>query len=161
MTSRRTCRPAVKITRYADAEREGYFLCEVWNPFVGVYQMVDSVEDGVTRVGELADLIYRMRLRRHPKQDVLIDVPERATADGGRWAEFRVNAATFRTYDTRSDDRPAWIRATGMMEAASVVRTKVGYLPRANAATEFGFRNVHGPRVAVGCTPMMAHTQRG
>jgi len=96
-----------------------------WNLFVGVYQRVDSVEDGATRVGELADLIYRMRLRRHPKQDILIDVPETATANEGHWAEFRANAATFRTYDTRSDDQPAWIRATGMMEAASVVRTKV------------------------------------
>jgi hypothetical protein len=84
MTSRRTCRPTLKITRYAASEWEGYFFCEVWNLFVGVCQRVDSVEDGATRVGELADLIYRMRLRRHPKQDVLIDVPETATANGGR-----------------------------------------------------------------------------
>jgi hypothetical protein len=127
MTSRRTCRPSFKITRHAEAEWGGDFSCEVWNPFVGAYQMVDSVEDGVTRVGKLADLIYRMRLRRHPKQDALIDVPETAAADGARWAEFRINASTLRTYDTRSDGQPAWVRTTGLVQAATAVRTKVGH----------------------------------
>ena len=127
MTSRRTCRPSFKITRHAEAEWGGDFSCEVWNPFVGAYQRVSSVEDGVTRVGKLADLIYRMRLRRHPKQDVLIDVPETAAADGARWAEFRINASTLRTYDTRSDGQPAWVRTTGLVQAATAVRAKVGH----------------------------------
>jgi hypothetical protein len=138
MTSRRTCRPSLKITRYADADVEGYFCCEVWIPFVGVYQRVDSVEDGETRVGELAHLIYRMRLRRHPKQDALIDVPETAVVEGGSWAEFRVNASTLRTYDTRSDDRPEWVRATGMMQASAAIRNKVGCLSRVDVSTKVG-----------------------
>ena len=51
------------------------------------YQSVDSVEDGVTRVGDLGKLIGRMWLERHRKRDALMDVPVAAEIDGRRWAE--------------------------------------------------------------------------
>ena len=41
-------------------------------------------------------------------------------------AELRINATTFRSYDTRSDDRPTWVRAAGIKEAVTTIRTKVG-----------------------------------
>ena len=53
---------------------------------------------------------------------------------GPRWAEFRINATTFRSYDTRSDDRPAWAKATDMKQAAATVCLKVGYMLESAAA---------------------------
>ena len=103
-------------------------------PILSEYQPADSVEDGLRRVGELADLICRMWLERHPKQDVLADVPDPATTEGTRWAEFRINATTFKSYDTRNDERPAWARAAGMTQAAATICTRVGYaVPASNA----------------------------
>ena len=83
----------------------------------------------MARVAELADLICRMWLQRHPKRDVLVDVPDAAATDGTRWAEFRINATTFESYDTRYDDRPGWARAAGMTQAAATTCTRVGYIP--------------------------------
>ena len=99
----------------------------MWNPFAGAYQPADSAEDGLARLGELADLICRMWLQRHPKRDVLIDIPDAAASDGERWAEFRINATTFRSYDTRNDARPGWARAAGMTQAATTTCARVGY----------------------------------
>ena len=42
MKSRRPCRPSLKITQYADAEWEGYFFCEVWNPFASTKGSIQS-----------------------------------------------------------------------------------------------------------------------
>ena len=127
MIKRRLSRPSLKITRHADHGRPSRFIFEVWNPFVSAYQAVGSVEDGVRRVGELADLISRMWLQRHPKQDSLVDVPDASAPDGNRWAEFRINATTFKSYDTRHDDRPGWARVAGMTQAAAMTCAKVGY----------------------------------
>jgi hypothetical protein len=73
-----------------------------------------------------------MWVERHPKRDVLKDVPSAAEIVG-RWAEFRINATSFRSYDTRSADRPIWAIATGMKQAATAICSKVGYV-LANAA---------------------------
>jgi hypothetical protein len=48
-----------------------------------------------------------------------MDVPVVAEIDGRRLAELRINATNFRGYDTRSDDRLTWAKATGMHQAAS------------------------------------------
>jgi hypothetical protein len=110
------------------------FVFEVWNPFASEYQPIDSVEEGLRRVGELADLICRMWLERHPKQDVLADVPDPVMTEGTRWAEFRINATTFKSYDTRRDDRLAWARAAGLTQAAATICARVGCAaPASNA----------------------------
>src|SRR5689334_12424912 len=106
MNRRGLCRPSLKISRSGDqTETDGYFV-EVWNPFLHEYQPINSVEEGVARVADLANLIGRMWLARHPKRDVLMDVPAATAMDGRRWAELRINATSFKSYDTRSDDRP-------------------------------------------------------
>ena len=117
----------MKITRSGDQADGDRFCVEVWNPFVHEYQPVDSIEEGVTRVGDLANLIRRMWLERHPKLDALMDVPIAAEINGLRWAELRINATTFRSYDTRSDDRPIWAKAAGMKQAATTICSKLGY----------------------------------
>jgi hypothetical protein len=128
MTRRGLCRPSLKITRSDDQARSSQFRVEVWNPFVHGYQPVTSVEEGVTRVSDLANLISRMWLGRHPKRDALMDVPVAAEIDGQRWAELRINATTFRSCDIRSSDRLIWTRATGMKQAAATICVKVGYV---------------------------------
>jgi hypothetical protein len=126
MNRRRLSQTSLKITRRSDREPASRFIVEVWNPFASTYQVAVSVEDGLRRVGELSDLIGRMWLQRHPKRDLLVDVPDAAAIDGQRWAEFRVNASTFRSYDTRYDDRPDWTKAAGMVQAAATTCTSVG-----------------------------------
>jgi hypothetical protein len=128
MNRRGLCHPSLKITRTGDQKEVSRFRVEVWNPFLHEYQPVNSLEEGVTRVGNLANLIGRMWLERHPKWDVLRDVPVATEIDGRRWAELRINTTTFRGYDTRSDDRPTWARATGMNQAATAICTRVGYV---------------------------------
>ena len=107
----------------------------MWNPFLRAYQPVTSVQDGLRRVGELADLIGRMWAQRHPKRDVLEDVPGAAASNEERWAEFRVNGTTFRSYDTRYNDRTAWVKAAGMIQAATTTCARVGYAPPASTAS--------------------------
>jgi hypothetical protein len=121
------CRPSLKITRSGDQTEANRFCLEVWSPFLHEYQPVNSVEEGLTRVGDLANLIGRMWLERHPKRDALMDVPVAAVIDGRRWGELRINATIFRSYDTRSDDRPAWAKAVGMKQAVTIICARVGY----------------------------------
>jgi hypothetical protein len=128
MNRRGLCRPSLKITRSGDQTEANRFRIVIWNPFLHEYQPVNSVEEGVVRVADLANLIGRMWVERHPKRDALEDVPNAAEIDGTRWAELRINATTFRSYDTRSDDRPVWAKATGMKQAATTICTRVGYL---------------------------------
>jgi hypothetical protein len=62
------------------------FVVEVWNPFVGAYQAVVSVQEGLRRVRELSDLICQMWWQRRPKLDALSDVPNAVASNGERWA---------------------------------------------------------------------------
>ena len=135
MNRQRLSRPSFRITRHADRERADTFVFEVWNPFTGLYQQVDSMDIGLRRVNELTQLICQMWLQRHPKQDALIDVPDAAGTEGEQWAEFRVNATTFRSYDTRGFDRLGWMRAAGLLQAAKATCGKVGYAVPALAAS--------------------------
>jgi hypothetical protein len=119
-------RPSLKITRQQCLSEADAFVVEVWNPFTGSYQLADTVKHAILRVEELASLIYQMRLRRHPKRNVLTDAPDVNGSSGLRWAEFRINAATYPSYDTRHFDRPIWIRETDLAHAAKITCTEVG-----------------------------------
>jgi len=127
MNRHRLSRPSLKITRQVDQRRDSHLVIEVWNPFVGAYQGAGSVEDGLVRVDELASLICRMWLQGHPKRDVLVDVPDGAATEGVRWAEFRINSTTIKSYDTRYYARSEWARAAGMKQAAAITCTRIGY----------------------------------
>lgn len=120
--------PSLKITRREDQTHANSFIFEVWSPFTASYQPVDSISDGLRRLHELADLIGQMRLRSHPKLEALTDVPGPDLYDPPRWAEFRINAMTYRSYDTRRYDRPRWLRVTGMVQAAEATCAGVGYV---------------------------------
>jgi hypothetical protein len=121
-------RPSLKITRRADQCRVRSFIFEVWNPFTGDYQVQDSIEVAMRRVAQLAGLICRMGVQRHPKRDVLTDTPG-SEANAGEWAEFRINAAPYRSYDTRRHDKPGWARATSLAQAAETTCVKIGCAP--------------------------------
>jgi hypothetical protein len=123
----RLSRPSLRITRHADHEGTNSFVFEVWSPFVGQYQLVESIDIGLRRIDELTTLICQMWLQRHPKQATLFDVPDPQQNDGVEWAEFRINATTFRSYDTRGHDRLGWMRAAGLAQAAKAACGMVGY----------------------------------
>jgi hypothetical protein len=120
-------RPSLKITRQASGSDADGFAFEVWNPFTGNYQPSGSIEDAMQRVEKLAGLIGQMLVQRHPKQDLLTDVPDVVRTDDIQWAEFCINATRYPSYDTRRFDRPGWTRATGLVQATEVTCTKVGY----------------------------------
>ncbi len=132
MNRRRLSRPSLKITRLPHQTDAGAFAVEVWNPFINTYQSVLSVQEGLKRVGQLTDLICQMWLQRHPKLDALSDVPNAIAADGERWAEFRISGTTFRSCDTRHDERPAWIKAPGLSQATAITCGRVGLEPPAD-----------------------------
>ena len=119
-------RPSLKITRQRSLNEADVFVVEVWNPFTGSYQLADTVQHAMRRVEELASLIYEMRLRRHPKRNMLADAPDVNGSDDLQWAEFRINAATYPSYDTRHFDRPSWMRETDLAHAVKITCTKVG-----------------------------------
>lgn len=127
MNRQRLSRPSLRITRQVDQRQDCRFAVEVWNPFAAVYQVANSVDDGLRRVDELAALISRMWVQRHPKRDVLVDVPDPAAIGGANWAEFRINATAFRSFDTRNDTRTAWARAASMTQAAATTCSRIGY----------------------------------
>jgi len=134
VNNQRLSRPSLKITRQVERSEAGAFTFEVWNPFAGVYQPVDSVQHGLQRVGQLAGLICQMWLQRHAKQNDLSDAPDVAGVDDVQWAEFRINPTTYRSYDTRRSDRPTWMRSVGMVQAVELVCARVGYaLPTSKA----------------------------
>jgi hypothetical protein len=128
--------PTLRITRRQDVEASGNFTFAVWNPFIGVYQSVSSLPEGLRRVDELASLIAQMRARRHPKLSALIDVPsaDAPNADDSwvsienEWAELRVNLAEQPTYDTRRSNQLIWVRNRGgKIHAAQTICNNVGY----------------------------------
>jgi hypothetical protein len=117
----------LRITRQSHQAQADRFVFEVWSPFTGVYQPVDSIDIALRRITELTELISQMWLQRHPKQETLVDVPDADVSDGTKWAEFRVNATTYRSYDTRGFDRLGWVRAAGLAQAAKSTCARVGY----------------------------------
>jgi hypothetical protein len=122
-------RPSLKITRNPDQGGMHRFTFEVWSPFTGNYQIEESIEAAMRRVDQLARLISQMWLQRHPRQDALTDAPDPDGANGDVWAEFRINATTCRSYDTRRHDRPDWRMATSMIQAAATTCVWVGCAP--------------------------------
>lgn len=129
MTGHPLHRPSLRITRNLDQGRVRSFTFEVWSPFTGRYQIAESIDIAMARVDRLASLICQMSLQRHPKQDALVDTPGPASTDAGEWAEFRINATTYRSYDTRWHDRPDWTRAISLNQAAETICIRVGCTP--------------------------------
>jgi len=95
------------------------FIVEVWNLSLGLISESTRSRIEWHASDGLANLIYRMWEQRHPKRDALVDVPDPPVIVGQRWAEFRINASTSKSYDTRCDDRPARARAGGMTQAVA------------------------------------------
>ena len=123
-------RPSLKLIGRTEEKLANRFTCEVWNPFLHTYQPMASVEEGVLRVVELADLIGRMWTRQHPKLALLEDVPDADPIDHTRWAELRINPTMQRGCDTRQDDHPAWNPAVGLVQATETISAWVGYTPQ-------------------------------
>jgi hypothetical protein len=128
MQPRRLSRPSLKISRQQDQEQASNFIFEVWSPFAGRYERVESIEDGLRRVRALASLIFQMWLHEHPKQALLVSVPDVDGSENSLWAEFRVNPAANCSYDTRHGGDPAWARSTGIKHAAATTCAKSGYV---------------------------------
>lgn len=129
MIGQRLIRPSLRIIGRVEPLPGDAFTVAVWNPFARAYQSVASVEEGVRRIRALADLIRYMLLRRHPKLDLLEDVPAADTSQRARWAEVRINPTTDRRCETRQDDRPGWVHAAGMTRATGIIYARVGCSP--------------------------------
>lgn len=129
MIRQRLHRPSLRITRHPDQSGASSLIFEVWSPFTGSYQVESSIEAAIQRVDQLSRLICQMWLQRHPKLDALMDAPDPEGGNADEWAEFRVNPATSRSYDTRQHDRCIWKRATGLAQALEITCTAIGCVP--------------------------------
>jgi hypothetical protein len=155
----------LRITRLGDQTEANRFCAEVWNPFLHKYQPVAAVQEGVARVDDRANLIGPMWVERHPKRDALKDVPS-AVETGARWAELRINGTAFRSYDTRSDDRPIWARATSMKQATTAICTKVGMCcavqrRRNRFCAAFELENTYGNASYTGAIGVLGRFEKG
>jgi hypothetical protein len=126
-------RPSLKITRIPGQRRERSFTFEVWSPFTSDYQAEDSIEDAVRRVNQLASLIFEMSRRRHPGQDALTDTPAPDSDNTDEWAEFRINATAYRSYDTRRHNKLDWTRSGSLIQAVETTCVRVGCVPPASS----------------------------
>ena len=135
MIRRQLHRPSLRVTRNPDRDRVRSFTFEVWSPFTGKYQAVESIEAAMGRVDRLARLIGAMWLQRHPKQNALMDAPSPDGANAGEWAEFRINATAYRSYDTRRHDRHGWARASSLQQATETTCIRVGCAPPRSSAS--------------------------
>lgn len=122
-------RPALRISRAVDRDGSDKFTSQVWSPFTATYQPVASVAEGLHRLNELAGLIGQMWVLGHPRLAALTDVPSAPSEDRGEWAELRVNATSYRAYDTRWHGRPAWTVASGLLDAVESTCARIGCPP--------------------------------
>lgn len=127
MDRHRLGRPSLKITRQRNPNEGNTFVVEVWNPFIGTYQLAETVKLAMQRVEELASLICQMRIQRHAKRNMLTDPPDVDGTDDLQWAEFRINASTYRSYDTRCFDRRSWSREAGLTYAVNKTCARISY----------------------------------
>lgn len=81
---------------------------EVWNPITGSYEPKASLDDGLFRMGEVAEQVRVMWVQHDPARAFLKDAPDPAEDDDTEWAEFRVSAQAKLVYETRNFDQRAW-----------------------------------------------------
>jgi hypothetical protein len=122
-------RPSLKITRHDDREPPGDVAYEVWSPFTGTYEPQSSLDDGLLRVGELAEQVRQMWVRHDPTLSSLKDAPDPAEDDETEWAEFRVSAQARLVYETRNFDQRGWQKATNRGAAIETICNEIGYVP--------------------------------
>jgi hypothetical protein len=101
---------------------------EVWNPFTAGYEPVSSLDDGLFRMGELAEQVGQMWVRHDPALASLKDAPDPAENDGAEWGECQVSAQAKLLYETRNLDQFAWKEAASRAAAAvEPICNEVGY----------------------------------
>jgi len=121
-------RPSLKITRHDDREPPGDVAYEVWNPFTATYEPQSSLDDGLLRVGELAEQVRQMWVRHDPTLSSLKDAPDPAEDDETEWAEFRVGAQARLVYETRNFDQRGWQKAMNRSAAVETICNEVSYV---------------------------------
>ena len=121
-------RPSLKITRHDDRKPPLDVAFEVWNPIVGSYEQMASLDHGLKRQSELAEKVRMMWVQQDPARLSLKDVPDPSDDDDTEWAEFRVSAQANRVYETRNFDQPGWKKAMNRTAAIETICNEVGYV---------------------------------
>ncbi len=122
-------RPSLKITRHDDREPPWEVSFEVWDPIAARYEPMASLDDGLSRVTELAERVRLMWVQHDPARAFLKDAPDPSADDECEWAELRVSAQKYRVYETRNFDQPGWKKAMGRTVAIETICNEVGYVP--------------------------------
>lgn len=120
-------RPSLKITRHDDRPPPEGITFEVWNPITAVYEPVPTLDDGLFRVGELAEQVRVMWVQRDPVVASLQDTPDPVEDDDSEWAELRVSGQANRVYETRNFDQTEWKKAMSRSAAIDTICNEVGF----------------------------------
>ena len=119
----------LKITRHDDQEPPWNVSFAVWNPITASYESMASLDDGLFRLGDLAEQVRLMWVRHDPARTSLKDAPDPAHDDDSEWAELRASAQANRVYETRKFDQTGWKKATGRTAAIETICNEVGHVP--------------------------------
>jgi hypothetical protein len=122
-------RPTLKIGRHDEQEPPWNVSLEVWNPIVGSYESMASLDDGLFRLGDLAEQMRVMWMRHEPARTSLKDAPDPVHDGDSEWAELRVSGQANSVYETRNFDQHGWKKATGRTAAIETICNEVGYDP--------------------------------
>ena len=99
------------------------------NPIVASYDPMASLDDGLFKLGELAEQGRVMWVRHDPARMSLKDAPDPAHDNDREWAELRVSAHANRMYETRTFDQHGWKEAASRTAAIEMICNEIGYDP--------------------------------
>ena len=88
-------RPSLRITRHDDQDPPEQIVFEVWNSLAGVYEPMHTLDTGLFRLAELAELAEQVRVmwvQHDPRRNSLKEAPDPAENDDSERAELRVSA---------------------------------------------------------------------
>ena len=122
-------RPSLRITRHDDQDPPEQIVFEVWNPLVGVYEPMDTLDAGLFRLAELVEQVRVMWVQHDPRRESLKEAPDPVENGDSEWAELRVSAQASGVYETRNFDQPAWEKAASRAAAIQTTCDETGYAP--------------------------------
>jgi hypothetical protein len=122
-------RPSLRITRHDDQDPPEQIVFEVRNPLAGVYEPMDTLDNGLFRLAELVEQARVTWVQHDPRRESLTEAPDPVENDDSEWAGLRVSAQANRVYKMPNLDQPNWKKAASRADTIWTTRDKIGYIP--------------------------------
>jgi hypothetical protein len=82
-------RPSLRITRHDDQDPPEQIVFEVRNPLAGVYEPMDTLNNGLFRLAELVEEVRVLWVQHDPRREALKETPDPPENGESEWAELR------------------------------------------------------------------------